>query len=166
MEFRQRMHMDRKVMVLTHSAGFVHDYLPAAQRAIREMGASSGEFEAAVYGDCNQVKWNAISEFKAIVFATTGELPMSDGDRKSLIGAIRSGVGFVGIHNATDTFYKFPEYGQMLGGYFNGHPWTQEIVAKVEDNGHPATEHLGKSFRVKEEVYTYRDWSRTTAPLT
>ncbi|TLN06657.1 ThuA domain-containing protein, partial [bacterium] len=28
-------------------------------------------------------------------------------------------------------------------------------------NKHPATEHLGKILRVKEEVYTFRDWHRT-----
>ena len=153
--------MNRKIMLLTHSAGFVHDYLPAAQRTIQEIGKMSGEFEAITYGECSQVKWSALKDdFKAIAFATTGELPMSDSDKKNFIEAIRSGVGFIGIHNATDTFYKFPEYGQMLGGYFNGHPWTQEIIARVEDNKHPATEQLGKSFRVKEEVYTYKDWSR------
>ena len=155
------MHMDRKVMVLTHSAGFIHDYLPAAQKAIREMGERSGEFEAVVYDDCSQVKWNTLREFNAVIFATTGELPLSEGDKMSFIDAIKSGVGFVGIHNATDTFYKFPDYGQMLGGYFNGHPWTQEVVAVIEDNKHPATEHLGKILRVKEEVYTFRDWHRT-----
>jgi hypothetical protein len=151
----------RKIMLLTHSAGFVHDYLPAAQRALQEIGKASGEFETMVYGECSQVKWNALKDdFRAIAFATTGELPMSDGDKRNLIEVIRSGVGFIGIHNATDTLYKFPEYGQMLGGYFSGHPWTQEIVVRVEDDKHPATEHLDKSFKVKEEVYTFRDWSR------
>jgi len=154
------MHMDRKVMVLTHSAGFVHDYLPAAQRAMMEMGERSGEFKAVVYDNCTQVKWNALREFDVVVFATTGELPLSDGDKTNFIDAIRSGVGFVGIHNATDTFYEFPDYGQMLGGYFNGHPWTQEVVAIIEDDKHPATEHLGKTLRVKEEIYTFRDWNR------
>jgi len=75
---------------------------------------------------------------------------MSDSDKKGFIESIRSGVGFVGVHNATDTFYKLPGYGEMIGGYFSGHPWSQEVVARVEDRNHPSTEHLGKSFRVKE----------------
>ncbi len=33
------------------------------------------------------------------------------------------GKGFVGVHSAIDTYYKWPEYGEMIGGYFNQHPW-------------------------------------------
>lgn len=154
--------MKRKVLFLTHSAGFVHDYLPAAQETIREIGRRSGEFDVDAFGDCSKVDWSSLKdEFKAVIFATTGELPMSEDEKESLIDSIRSGVGFVGIHNATDTFYKFPKYGEMIGGYFSGHPWTQEITVKIEDNNHPSTEHLGKSLRVKEEVYTFKDWSRS-----
>ncbi|MGQ9515545.1 MAG: ThuA domain-containing protein, partial [Thermoproteota archaeon] len=155
--------MNRKVLVLTHSAGFVHDYLPTAQRTIQEIGKTTGEFEAKVYDDCSKVDWASLrEEFSAVIFATTGELPMSEDDRESFIDSIRSGVfGFVGIHNATDTFYNFPKYGEMIGGYFSGHPWTQEVTVKIEDSDHPATEHLDKSFRVREEIYTFKDWSRS-----
>jgi len=152
--------LNKRILVLTHSAGFAHDYLPTAQMTIREMGYRSGEFEALVYCDCSKVDWGSLKDFKAVLFATTGELPMSDSDKKGFIESIRSGVGFVGVHNATDTFYKLPGYGEMIGGYFSGHPWSQEVVARVEDRNHPSTEHLGKSFRVKEEVYTFRNWSR------
>ena len=33
------------------------------------------------------------------------------------------GKGFVGIHAAMDTNYKWPEYGEMIGGWFDQHPW-------------------------------------------
>ncbi|MCW4021460.1 MAG: ThuA domain-containing protein, partial [Candidatus Bathyarchaeota archaeon] len=63
-------------------------------------------------------------------------------------------------HNATDTFHKFPDYGKMIGGYFEVHPWSQEVAVNVEDRTHPSTQHLPKSFTVKEEVYTFKEWSR------
>lgn len=146
--------------MLTHSAGFKHDYLPVAVKTIEELGAESKEFEVVTTEDCSLINEENLNTISALLFATTGELPMKEEQKVALIRFVKEGGGFVGVHNATDTFYKFPEYGEMLGGYFNGHPWTQEIVAKVEDNNHPATKHLPKSFKVKEEVYTFKNWSR------
>ena len=37
-----------KVLMLTHSAGFKHDCLPAAEKSIRELGKKSGVYEATV----------------------------------------------------------------------------------------------------------------------
>jgi type 1 glutamine amidotransferase len=76
------------------------------------------------------------------------------------MATIRNGKPFIGIHNATDTFYKLAEYGKMIGGYFMGHPWSQEVQVKVEDQTHPSTRHLPKMLKVKEEVYTFKNWSR------
>ena len=47
------------------------------------------------------------------------------------------GKGFLGTHSATDTFYKWPEYGDMIGGYFDDHPWTQEVT--INDAGHASS---------------------------
>ncbi|MBO3767995.1 MAG: ThuA domain-containing protein [Candidatus Brockarchaeota archaeon] len=150
----------RKLLMLTHSAGFRHDYLPIAVETVKELGTEPREFEVIATEDCSLVNEENLKNTSALLFATTGELPMTEEQKVALIRFVREGGGFIGVHNATDTFYKFPEYGEMLGGYFNGHPWTQEIVARVEDSNHPATKHLPKSFRVKEEVYTFKNWSR------
>ena len=48
----------------------------------------------------------------------------------------------------------------MLGGYFAGHPWTQEVGVVVEDADHPATRGLESSFRVFDEIYTFKNWDR------
>jgi type 1 glutamine amidotransferase len=40
------------------------------------------------------------------VFYTTGELPMDEAQKRALMDFVRGGKGFVGIHSATDTFYK------------------------------------------------------------
>jgi len=67
----------------------------------------------------------------------------------------------VGIHSATDTFYKWPEYGDLIGGYFDQHPWHQQVTIKVEDQRHPATDHLGRTFTITDEIYQFKDFSRT-----
>lgn len=150
----------KNLLMVTHSAGFKHDYLPIAEEVVRKLGLESGTFNVIATEDCSILNCRDLKKFDAILFATSGELPVTDEQKTDLINAVKNGKGFIGVHNATDTFYKFPEYGRMIGGYFNGHPWTQEITVIVEDRNHPATRHLPERFRVKEEVYTFRDWSR------
>jgi type 1 glutamine amidotransferase len=109
---------------------------------------------------CGQLTPDALGNWDALVFFTTGELPMSDGQRTALLEFVRGGKGFVGIHSATDTFYAWPEYGELIGGYFDGHPWHQTVRIRVEDPQHPATRHLQIGFELRDEIYQFRDWSR------
>ncbi len=103
----------------------------------------------------------SLPAYDAVVFYTTGELPISDADKANLLSWIKSGKGFIGIHSATDTFYKWPEYGEMIGGYFDGHPWHQEVKVKVEDAQHPATTGLPPVWTLNDEIYQFRNWDRS-----
>lgn len=150
----------RHVLCLTHSAGFVHDVLPVSEQIVREIGASSGAFDATVTKDCALVSAESLRNYDAVIFYTTGELPMGDAQKQALLEFVRSGKGFIGIHSATDTFYQWPEYGELIGGYFDGHPWHQDVRIRVEDKNHPATSHLPGTFTITDEIYQFRDWSR------
>jgi type 1 glutamine amidotransferase len=150
----------KQLLYVTHSAGYRHEVLPFSQEMVRKLGAERGVFEATCTDDVATVDWGNLGRFDAIAFCTTGELPLTAADRQHLIDFVRNGKAFIGIHNATDTFYEFPPYGEMLGGYFNGHPWHQEVEILVEDRDHPATRHLPESFRIHDEIYTHRNWDR------
>ena len=43
------------------------------------------------------------------------------------------------------------------GARFDGHPWTQEVDLEVTGPDHPATRHLGRRWRMRDEVYQFRD---------
>ena len=101
-----------------------------------------------------------MTAYDVVMFNTTGELPMHAAQKAALLGFVAAGGGFVGVHSASDTFYEWPEYGAMLGGYFDGHPWHQEVSLTVEDGAHPVTRHLPASIRVYDEIYQVRDWAR------
>lgn len=146
--------------MLTHSAGFKHSYLPIAERRIGALGRESGRFEAVTGDDCQMISAESLRDCDVLIFATTGELPMSEAQKRAILEFVGGGKGFFGIHNAADTFYQWPEYGRMLGGYFSAHPWTQEAIVRVEDRNHPATRMLPARLRVFDEFYTYRDWDR------
>ena len=149
-----------KVLYLTHSAGFKHAVLPLSQQLLKQIGDQSGAFEVTATEDCSLISREALKDYKAVVFYTTGELPISEEQKAAFLNFIKSGGGFVGIHSATDTFYKWPEYGELIGAYFDGHPWHQDVTVKVDDQHHPATRHLGKSFQIKDEIYQMKNFSR------
>ena len=67
------------------------------------------------------------------------------------------GKGFLGTHSATDTYYNWPEYGDLIGGYFNEHPWMQvHCVIRTEDKAFPATAHFPDRFPFYDEIYQFK----------
>lgn len=150
----------RKVIVFTHSAGFRHSYIPTAVEVLVKLGERSRLFEVFATEEPSDLDPERLNSYSALVFITTGELPFSDEQKRAIVDFVREGGAFIGVHNAADTLYNFREYGEMLGGYFVAHPWTQVVKVRVEDPTHPSTRHLPPTFEVLEEVYTFRDWSR------
>jgi len=150
----------RRLLYLTTSAGFRHDVLPLSQQVIRDLGLRSGSFDTVATEDLAMVTRDNLARFDAIAFFTTGELPLDANQKAALLDFVRGGKGFIGIHSATDTLYAWPEYGAMIGAYFDGHPWHQEVVLRVEDSSHPATRGFPASFRLNDEIYQVRNWSR------
>jgi type 1 glutamine amidotransferase len=151
-----------RLLYVTQSAGFKHAVLPVSEQKLAEMGLAAKAFETTVSQDAaTAITAENLQKYDVVAFFTTGELPLGDEQKTALLAFVRGGKGFVGIHSATDTFYKWPEYGQMVGGYFNDHPWHQDVQVKVEDARHPATAHLPATFRLNDEIYQFRDWSRS-----
>jgi type 1 glutamine amidotransferase len=155
----------KRMLVVTHTAGFRHSSIPVAQETLQDLGRRTGLWETELATNAEEVARmitaDNLKRFDVVVFAnTTGELPISDAGKEAFLAWLRGGKAFVGMHSATDTLYKWPEYGRMIGGYFDGHPWHQKVTIKVEDTQHPATRHLGSSFEISDEIYQFRDWSR------
>ncbi|RLF18235.1 MAG: ThuA domain-containing protein [Thermoprotei archaeon] len=151
--------MDR-LFVLTHSAGFRHSYLSTAIEVLTRLGERTGLFEVYATDECSELTPDMLSSCKAVLFMTSGNIPLSAEQRNALIEFVLNGGGFIGVHNAADTLYDFPKYGEMLGGYFHSHPWVQEVTVIVEDRDHPSTKHLPQRFRTLEEIYVFKNWSR------
>ena len=102
--------------------------------------------------------FSAIADFADASGAyTSGELPLNESQLSALIQFVRDGGGFAGSHCAADTLYQQPAYGEMLGAYFDGHPWHQRVRIRVEDRAHPATLHLGREFEIEDEIYQFRE---------
>src|SRR5215471_3971050 len=143
------------LLFVTECKGFRHAVLHQAEEIMEQIGAKNGFNVTITQLAENKLTPEALKNLDVIVFYTTGELPLSDVQKKALLDWVKTGKFFLGIHSATDTLYKWPEYGQMIGGYFNKHPWTEtiQVTIKTEDRTHPATRHLPEGGSMKEEIY-------------
>jgi uncharacterized protein len=127
---------------------------------MRSIAAASGKLEVVATEELSQLTAANLRNFDAVFFFTSGELPVSEQQKRDLLDFIRAGKGFGGAHSATDTFYSWPEYGSMIGGIFNGHPWVQQVKIDVEDPAHPASAPLGPALAILDEIYQFRGLSR------
>lgn len=160
----------KHILVIAQTKGWEHDSISAAMVAIYEMGKQSGLWDAELRTDTKlltkkELPANAknLNYFDAIVFASpTGELDMDESQKQDMLSFIHDdGKGFVGIHAALDTNYKWPEYGEMIGGYFDEHPWFTFWAPIVnEQPDFPAVRHLPKEFMKFDEIYQPKAWSR------
>jgi hypothetical protein len=147
----------RKLLVFTKSAGFVHSIVrPGADgrtlvdRTLSALGREPG-FETLATKDGRVFSGPAVQECDAFLFLTTGDLlvpgtdgepPMTPSGKQALLEAIAQGKGFIGVHNAADTFHS-PEgdgvdpYIAMLGGEFETHGRPQRARVRLADPGFP-----------------------------
>ncbi|MCU1335707.1 MAG: trehalose utilization [Bryobacterales bacterium] len=150
----------KRILYFTLSAGFKHDSIPVSVKALQEIAAQSGKLEVVQSEDVSMLSAAGLRNFDAVLFFTSGELPISDTQKQDLLDFVRGGKGFGGVHSATDTLYQWPEYGDLIGGYFNGHPWAQSVTLDVEDPDNPLVAHLKPSFKILDEIYQFRQFSR------
>jgi uncharacterized protein len=157
-----------RVLYVTQSKGFRHQSLHVSEDIMEELGASNGFDVTLTHKAEKYITPEHLKNLDVIVFYTTGELPFSDSQKKAFLDFIKSGKGFIGIHSATDTFYKWPEYGEMIGGYFNGHPWTQNDTVTINnlDPKNPISGHWEESFSLQEETYQYKEFNKDKVTVT
>ncbi len=159
-----------RVLVIGETKGFQHDSVSDAMSAVLQMGEETGLWETTVRTDTELLTKKKLDKnaknldyFDAVVFAsTTGELDMDAQQKADLLSFVHDdGKGFVGIHAALDTNYKWPEYGEMIGGYFDQHPWMTFDAPIINEGGDfPATRHFPSAFMKYDEIYQPMKWSR------
>lgn len=151
----------RRVLYITTTAGFRHsDAIDASVDVFQQLAQQSGLLEIVHTEDLSLLNAENLRNFDAVYFFTSGELPLSDQQKAGLLDFVRQGKGFGGSHSATDCLYSWPDYGDLIGGYFDGHPWAQEAAVDVEDPQSPLVAHMAPSFRFTEEFYQFRAFSR------
>lgn len=165
----------KKILVFGMAKGFHHDSIPNAMYTVFKLGKESGQWDTEIYTDPDVLRRPAdgkaggaftplnLNNFDALIWASaTGETPLDEQQKKDILAFIHDdGKGFVGIHAALDSNYKWPEYNEMLGGWFEAHPWnTFDAPMIVEDPNFPAMRHFPKELTLRDEIYMPKNWSR------
>jgi type 1 glutamine amidotransferase len=165
----------KRVLVIGATDGFHHDSVPDAMAAVYDLGKESGIWDTEIRTDFSLIvarggrasatavgfQPQGLNDFDAVVLAsTTGTFNLDDERKKDFLAFVHDqGRGFVGIHGALDSNYDWPEYGELIGGYFGGHPFNTvqsplfDFPIVVEDPTFPAVQHFPKSFYKQDEIY-------------
>ncbi len=158
----------RNLLVIGQSKGYQHDSVSSAMVTLYSLGRASRLWDTTFRTDCASItkkplKWGAknLAAYDAIVFYTDGDLDMDESQKADLLSFVRDdGKGFIGIHSATITFTSWPAYGEMIGGYYDEHPWGVFNAPLLEDPDFPGMQHLPRSFTLLDEIYQIKDFSR------
>ncbi len=148
----------KRLLVVTHTAGFRHDSIPAAETTLQAIGSTSGLYEIEFARTADDVKRlvtrESLAKFDAVFFAnTTGDLGIPD--LAAFLQWISDRGGFLGAHSATDTYHGSPEFVEMIGGEFKNHGSIVETEVRVDDPSHPAVAHLAPRFTITDELYRF-----------
>ncbi|MBN2451166.1 MAG: discoidin domain-containing protein [Lentisphaeria bacterium] len=168
----------RRILVMNACHGFYHSSIPYGAKAFEIMGRKTGAFATVETGDLRSFAPETLAGFDAVIINNaTLRLPLVARDldkrteaerqaleaeeqrlQQSLLDFVRNGKGLIGVHAATDALYTWPEYGEMLGGYFSGHPWNEDVTVKIDDPAHPIVKAFrGMNFVVADEIYQFRE---------
>ena len=161
--------------------GYQHDSISHAVARIERLGREAGAYDTFIRTDSQLITKHPITfaagtgiatgeefnvrnldYFDAIFFFGVREIDLSADQRSDLLSFIRDdGKGFVAAHSAVTAFFSWPEFGEMLGGRFDEHPWgIADGTVVVDDPAFPAMRGLPRTRVVHDELYQIKDFSR------
>jgi uncharacterized protein len=161
--------------------GYQHDSISHAIATIERLGRASGAYDTFIRTDSQLITKHPITfpagtgiasgeqfnvrnlnDFDAIFFFGVREIELSPEQRADLLSFVKDdGKGFVAAHSAATAFFSWPEFGEMLGGRFDEHPWgIADGTVVVDDPAFPAMRHLPRTKVFHDELYQIKDFSR------
>lgn len=153
-----------KVLVFSKTTGWHHTSIPAGIAAIQKLGAEN-KFDVDTTTDVTRFTPENLKQYAALIFLSPTSKPTAGvfnaEEQDAFKKYIEAGGGFVGIHSATDFGYDWPWYGELVGGYFLGHPRrnVQEAVINVVDAKSPMTKGLPEHWKRTDEYYSFKPGS-------
>src|SRR6185503_13017089 len=114
-----------------------HEFTSHALAVIERLGYESGLWDTFIRTDSNIVANTAfktdgtpasggpsLSNVDGIFFLGHREIDMNAKQKEELLAFVRNGHGFVAAHTGLTAFESWPEFGEMLGGQYDGHLFT------------------------------------------
>jgi type 1 glutamine amidotransferase len=154
-----------------------HDSVSHALAVIERLGYESGSYDTYLRTDSNVISKHplmtdgkpasggpSLANVDAIFFLGHREIHLDPQQKADLLSFVKDdGKGFVAGHTGSTAFESWPEFGEMLGARYDGHPWNTAYGSVInEDPAFPATKHFPPTFNVTEEFYQAHAYSRDT----
>jgi type 1 glutamine amidotransferase len=152
-----------------------HESVSHALAVIERLGYESGAYDTYIRTDSNIIAKQplmttggrasggpSLANVDAIFFLGHRDVPLDAQQKRELSAFVRDeGKGFVAAHTATTAFDSWPEFGDLLGGRYDDHPWNTASGTVInEDPSFPATRHFPASFLFTDEFYQTKGFSR------
>jgi uncharacterized protein len=152
-----------------------HDSVSHALATIERLGYESGLWDTYIRTDSNIASYHptmttgqpasggpSFNNVDAIFFMGHRDVPIDDQQKADLLKFVHDdGKGFVAAHVALTALMSWPEFGEMLGGQFQDHPYGSVAGSVInEDPNFPATKHLPAMFNLTDEFYQVKNFSR------
>jgi uncharacterized protein len=159
----------KHLLVIGEEKGYRHEAVSHAMATIERLGRQTGLWDTTLRTDSEaltkkKLEYNAknLNDFDAVLFYTGGDLEMDTRQKADFISFVHDdGKGFIGVHSAAITFMDWPDYGEMIGGYYDEHPWlTFDAPIIVEDPSFPGMQQFPQSFVLRDEIYQMTNYSR------
>ncbi|MFD4603828.1 ThuA domain-containing protein [Streptomyces sp. NPDC058464] len=142
-----------RVVVFTRTLGYRHESIESAVALLVRMGEAQG-WTVCPTENPDELS-SLLPDADTVVFASTSGEVLTSEARDLLVEHVSRGGGFAGVHAAACTEYAWPYYGRLVGARFAGHPPYQRGTVLVEDQDHPATEHLPRVWDFEDEWYDF-----------
>jgi len=161
--------------------GYQHEVISHALAVLERMGHASGAYDMDIRTDSQLITKQPITFtigtgiatgeqflahdlnfFDAIFFFGVREIDLTADQRRDLLSFVRDdGKGFVAAHSAATAFFSWPEFGDLLGGRFDEHPWgVTDATVIVDDARFPAMRKFPSPITLRVEHYQLKDFSR------
>ena len=149
-----------------------HD-IAHAEAVIEELGYKSGLYDSYIRTDSNIIARRpkmttgdpasggpSLCNVDAIFFLGHREIDLDQQGRTDLLWFVHDqGKGFVAVHTGIGAFMSWPEFGDMVGGRYDEHPWnTTEAPLIVVDPKFPGMQHFTSGAMFKDEFYQLKDF--------
>ena len=118
---------------------------------VKALLEETGRYDVAVTSDKNTMRKGSIGKFDGVVMYTGGGELTRD-QESGLLGFVKAGGSFIGIHCAAASFEKNRGYVEMLGGTFATHSPVFEFPVTIASQDSMITRRI-QGFRVNDELY-------------
>lgn len=138
---------------VTNGKGFVHDNIATSVATVKELCAEK-DIQCDASDDPAVFTKENLAKYDAVVFSNSNNEAFSEPAQSNALTAyVEGGGGFVGIHSASGSERKNPDFKRLLGGTFLWHTPNQKFTVVVADKDHPATVGLPVEWVWKDEGY-------------